>query len=345
MKQKLFNINESVTLKSDGTPLSIVEYTDEYCDAISAWKVKCVSEYTNSDLNFYYEYQFEEFAQKYNFNPPIRKPSPTTKKINKRIEALNRKTQRLDKHLHENYQIHRGLYKESLIRDLLIELLKKDFRNNQKIKVGTGFISDKPKHHTNQLDVIVYFDGKGLIAFDSFVLVPPQLAIAVIEIKTKIDSKQLLTNDKKVGALENQYKISEYDTECEKHIIKCIIGFEKGFKRNQSFENWIKTFYKNYAVDNSNVFKTLPDLIGTLDGFCVFFGTNAYSNPALFYSKSPEGISSFQSLYHLLLKSIAENFELYTPNANDYLNLLPHEDYRDDNLFGIDYDGIEIKSG
>ncbi|MGV8828059.1 MAG: DUF6602 domain-containing protein [Breznakibacter sp.] len=344
MKLKLFNINESVTLKSDGTPYLVVGYTDEYCEAVSSWKVKCIIEYSDNEANYLYEYQFVEFAQKYYFRPPGRKPSLTTQRINRKIENIFRQTKDLDKYLHEDYQIHRGLYKESLIRDLIIELLSEDFKNNKSVQVGTGFISDKPKHHTNQLDVIVYFDEEGVTKFDSLVLVPPQLTIAVIEIKTKIDSKQLLTKDKKIGALENQYIISKYDTMRGRHITKCIIGFEKGFKRNRTFENCIETFYNNHSIDNSNIFKTLPDLIGTLDGFCVFFGTNVFSKPALFYSNSDEGISSFQAFYHLMLKSITENFELFTPNAKDYLNMLPHEDHRDDDPLGI-ANGIEIKSG
>jgi hypothetical protein len=353
MRPKIFQINTQnyISLKSNGTSYFVREYLDEYNEQLSAWKIKCISiyNYWQNEMHgnkvkeeIFYESEFIEFDRYFNFNPPTRKPSETTKKLNNRIESLLYAPDKLDALLNKGYNWHRGVYKEELLKKLIIDLLAKDLSIDSKIKVGTGFIMKNPRIHSRQLDIIVYVDSdEVLFNCENFVIVPHKSTIATIEIKSKLDKTQMLGYGNNIGALRNQYDLADFENTTNGNIIKCIIGYKKGFKKTGTFHEWISSFYKGELIDKKNLFITVPTLIGTLDGFCALFGLDK-GTPSVFYSKSPEGISSFQVFYSELLKGINKMLHISIPSSREYLNMLPDEEYRSDNPLGINWKGVGI---
>jgi hypothetical protein len=357
--EQLFEIGfeKSYTLRSNGTPYFICRYTNEYCEDIFAWKVICISEQNYWDNlrhqekiveKVFYERDFVEYNSAFSFKVPPRKPSLKTKLINERIDKIINCPEQINNLLGKGYNLYSGLIKEELIREFLVELLNIDLKDNVDIKIGTGFIVNHiNKKKSKQIDIIVYKDSNDTNTFccGGFIITEPKNVFATIEIKTDLNKTELLGDKKsKTGALANQHSITELDDNEGRHIIKSIIGYNKGKFKDELFNEWISEFYKDKKVDKENIFKTFPNLIATLDGFCVNFGLQYPNFPSLFYSNSQENISGFQIFYISLLGELVK-LGLKVNNIGQYLNMLPDEDYRDDNPLGINWKGIKIYCG
>lgn len=106
-------------------------------------------------------------------------------------KELISKVSRLDELIGRDHWLSVGNYKESILRNLLSSTLPK------KYEVSTGFIIASNREgeilKSKQIDIIIWDSTNYAPIFrdGEFVIVPPEACSAIIEVKSKLDSKEL----------------------------------------------------------------------------------------------------------------------------------------------------------
>lgn len=109
-----------------------------------------------------------------------------------------------------------GRYKEILLAKILKAHLPND------VSIGTGFVVCPNNQITSQIDIIIYRDNMPkMFEIDSFIIVPSESVLAIIEVKTKLNNTKLEEAMKK--AHDNGVKI-------DAHIFNGIFAYEQGCK-------------------------------------------------------------------------------------------------------------------
>ncbi|HDL9465466.1 DUF6602 domain-containing protein [Vibrio vulnificus] len=155
---------------------------------------------------------------------------------------LQSKMKRLDGLIGRHHWLSVGEYKESILRDLLTELLPKKF------EVSTGFIlaSDSEGNliKSKQQDIIIWDSSEHSAIFRDghFVIVPPEACKAVIEVKSTLDTRVL---KKALESSEELYEFVRTDYMQNLCIRKYIFAFESKLPFPQRLFKLIEHHYKS----------------------------------------------------------------------------------------------------
>lgn len=132
---------------------------------------------------------------------------------------LKSKVQRLDDLIGRDHWLSVGDYKESMLRDLLKNVIPKKF------EVSTGFVVAATKEgkpiKSKQIDILIWDSTNYAPIFrdKDFVIVPPEACKAIIEVKGKLTSEEFKNSLKLTDSfidfisteyLSHQFKINKY---------------------------------------------------------------------------------------------------------------------------------------
>lgn len=116
-----------------------------------------------------------------------------------------------------------GRYKEIILSEKIKELLP------EAVSVGTGFVMCEENKTTTQIDIIVYRKNLPfLFKKESFVIVPKESVLGIIEVKTKLYSSNISETISKAHA--NGQLIGS-------HIFNGIFSYEDGFDFSETLNN------------------------------------------------------------------------------------------------------------
>lgn len=132
-----------------------------------------------------------------------------------------------------------GRYKEIILQDVLKNYLPIC------VSIGTGFVMGEDKKVSTQIDIIVYRnDVPVLFKKETFVIVPKESVLGIIEVKTKLES----------GNIEETLKKSHYNGQLiERYIFNGIFGYETEFAFNNSITESLKLSLYHYHGYINNV--------------------------------------------------------------------------------------------
>lgn len=149
-----------------------------------------------------------------------------------------------------------GTFREMLLRDFFSNLLPRA------VSVDSGFIYGCGKvSNSRQMDIIIWNSSAYPSVFrtSEFVIVPPEAVIAVISVKSKLDTKSLnegLNNISSIIPLDYTFRSSSKDIAIKslQPIRKYLIFYETEVRVEQVFKT-VQSFYKksfeaiNYKAD------------------------------------------------------------------------------------------------
>lgn len=185
-----------------------------------------------------------------------------------------------------------GNYREKLFISVLKKYIPKKFH------IATGFIEGSSK----QIDIIIYDQHNYIPIFreEDLVVVKKEAVIAVIEIKTTLDSNTLL------DSLLGIEKITESGLNSVP-FFKGIFAFHSEMS-NTSIVNNISSFYDNNPI---NAIHEHLDVVCIPQKHCFFIdynnlNTNEYSCPTLFEVEDRKGLYVGESLFFQKLFAFIE---------------------------------------
>lgn len=109
-----------------------------------------------------------------------------------------------------------GRYKEIILAKKIKQLLL------EAVSVGTGFVMCENNKTTFQLDIIIYRNDFPLFfKNESFVIVPKESVLGIVEVKTKLNSSNVR------GAIEKAHANEQL---IGNHIFNGIFSYEVGFR-------------------------------------------------------------------------------------------------------------------
>lgn len=113
-----------------------------------------------------------------------------------------------------------GRYKEIILSDLLRKYLPQD------VSVATGFVMGDENHLSTQIDIIVYQNNFPLLfKISDFVVVAKESVLGIIEVKTKLDSRNM--SSAIVKSHNNGQLIGN-------HIFNGIFGYKSDFSFDEN---------------------------------------------------------------------------------------------------------------
>ena len=268
-------------------------------------------------------------------------PNSQTIALNEELQILADISKRIGSIEIDN-NLYKGLFREDLLRALLIKLLKQDIVSDSNVEVASGYILHEDRI-SNQIDVIIYKSGNDKIIFESpsYVITGPENVYATIELKSTLNIQAFRE------ALSNQHSVYKASRDVNDKILKFIVGISSDYNISL-IKKWLVSFYQGELSDVNEIYRAKANQIFALDNKQVIhFGEVLFPRrcPAFFVGEATEEISGFQIFYANILRSLVEQ-GISIPNADAYLNFLPGEQYRADNFLNIDWENpylIEVE--
>lgn len=133
--------------------------------------------------------------------------------------------------LGSSYPYQSGIFRESLLRSFLTDILP------QSLSIDTGFIYGFDEYeNSKQIDILIWNSHKysPIYRTKEFVIVPPDSVVAVIEVKSKFNKRDLLeglTNLLSVAKLDIQFRekwVDENNNPILPPIGKFLVTYKSG---------------------------------------------------------------------------------------------------------------------
>jgi|WetSurMetagenome_2_1015567.scaffolds.fasta_scaffold22417_3 hypothetical protein len=160
-----------------------------------------------------------------------------------------------------------GLYRESLLREFLREVLPTG------ISIDSGFIYGFEEiDNSNQIDIIIWDSMKNSCIYrtENFVIVPPESVISIISVKSNLNNNELedaLINISSVIDLDVVYRDKNIILEKGKEYFPPITKYIISYSGPTNYKNVLETvskYYHNKVNERKEILDYLNNLIGTI---------------------------------------------------------------------------------
>lgn len=132
-----------------------------------------------------------------------------------------------------------GRYKEIILAEKIKQLLP------EAVSVGTGFVMCENNTTTSQIDIIIYRNDFPLFfRNESFVIVPKESVLGIVEVKTKLNSSNIRETIDKAHA--NGELVGN-------HIFNGIFSYEEGFRFDENLNETLSDGLQNNAGFINNI--------------------------------------------------------------------------------------------
>jgi Domain of unknown function (DUF6602) len=183
------------------------------------------------------------------------------------IELFRHTKNHIRKLLGSSYNYQSGIFRESLLKTFLLQILPKS------LAVDTGFVYGfEQLPNSKQIDILIWDESKysPIYRTSDFVIIPPESVVAVIEVKSNLG-----TNDIKTG-LENLLSVVRLDVEFREKwidenknpILPPIGKFLISYKGNNKVEDVlqkISSFYIKEFNDNEYLCEEIVPTLQKID--------------------------------------------------------------------------------
>jgi hypothetical protein len=187
--------------------------------------------------------------------------------VRRQVEVFQSQHTHIHKLLGGKHHLSSGTYREGLLRSFLTGVLPKA------VSVDSGFIYGfGAVESSRQLDVIIWDSLHHAPVFHTgeFVIVAPEAVVAVISVKTTLDSAQLesaLENLVSVAALDFVFRGHDGRKERLPAIVKIVAAFESGVKDVGALLNTTSRFFQERIAQDLTIAKHLLHPLQEKDPF------------------------------------------------------------------------------
>lgn len=132
-----------------------------------------------------------------------------------------------------------GRYKEIILAEKIKQL------SPEAVSIGTGFVMCENNETTSQLDIIIYRNDVPLFfKKESFVIVPKESVLGIVEVKTKLNSSNVR------GAIEKAHINGQL---IGNHIFNGIFSYEEGFRFDEDLNETLSESLRKYSGFINNI--------------------------------------------------------------------------------------------